>query len=63
MRSATIVREKKDHKRIHVRISGKDEPQDGGDHVELIEVLHSKDGETMEQFRERVERFIRECIP
>jgi hypothetical protein len=61
MRAATIVREKGDPKKIHIRISSDDEPQKGGE-VELVEVIHQKDGETLEQFKERVVKFVREQI-
>ena len=59
MRSATIVREKKGGM-IHIRID-KNAPQTGGD-VEVLEVLHQKDGESLEAFKERCVRFVKERV-
>ena len=60
MRSATIVREKKDPSRIYIRID-KGAPQTGGD-IEVIEVLQQKDGESLEDFKERCVRFVKERV-
>jgi hypothetical protein len=58
MHSATIVKDDKGH--FHIRIS-KDGPQTGGK-VKLIEILHQKDGESLDAFKERAVKFVQEEV-
>jgi hypothetical protein len=58
MRTATIVKDRQNGM-IHIRI-GK-EPQTGGT-VDLIEVLQQRDDESLEEFKERCIRFVKERV-
>lgn len=59
MRSATIIKEKKSGT-IHIRID-KNDPQTGGE-IDVVEVLHQKNGESLEDFKERCIRFVKERV-